>query len=314
MNFSEFFRIFAETFSDKNEMNRLIFSFILAIFAFLLPSRVEAQLFWRISGNGLEAPSYLLGSHHLAPKSVIDSIPGLLPAFDEAERVVTEVDMTVPAAQLSAAMTPYMLAPHDSLLTSLFPAAKLEELNSKLQGIFGTPLVSLQMYDALRPMALNNVISLTIMQEALPEYDPNFQMDAWFQTEAKRKGKPIVALETAEQQAALLYNSISIEEQARSLENVLEDPQEVVEEAKVLNALYFSGDLDKMLELSLSTDDSPAFMEALLDRRNADWMQRLPGIMAEGQALIVVGALHLPGEKGLLRQLRRLGYTVEAEN
>lgn len=293
-------------------MKRLVLPILLTIITFLLPLRAGAQLFWRISGNGLESPSYLLGSHHLAPRSVIDSIPGLLGAFEQSDHVVSEVDMTVPASELSAAMTPYMLAPHDSLLSSLFPAEKVDMLNSKLKGLFGTPMVSLQMYDALRPMALNNIISLTIMQEALPEYDPNFQMDAWFQTEAKQKGKKIVALETAEQQAALLYNSISIAEQARSLEDVLENPEEVIEEAKVLNTLYFSGDLDKMLELSLSTDDSPAFMEALLDRRNADWMRRLPSILAEGKALIVVGALHLPGKKGLLQQLRKVGYTVEA--
>jgi hypothetical protein len=42
---------------------------------------VNAQLLYKISGNGLEKPSYIVGTYHLAPGNFADSIPGLKDAF-----------------------------------------------------------------------------------------------------------------------------------------------------------------------------------------------------------------------------------------
>lgn len=51
---------------------------ILGILLFIgLALNVNAQLLWKISGNGQEKPSYILGTHHLAPLSIKDSIAGL---------------------------------------------------------------------------------------------------------------------------------------------------------------------------------------------------------------------------------------------
>ena len=32
----------------------------------------NAQLLWKVSGNGLNQPSYIIGTHHLAPFSIMD--------------------------------------------------------------------------------------------------------------------------------------------------------------------------------------------------------------------------------------------------
>ena len=51
---------------------------ILSILLFIsLALNSNAQLLWKISGNGQEKPSYILGTHHLAPLSIKDSIAGL---------------------------------------------------------------------------------------------------------------------------------------------------------------------------------------------------------------------------------------------
>lgn len=46
---------------------------------------VRAQLLWKVSGNGLEKPSYIMGTHHLAPLSITDSIASLPQAMEQAE-------------------------------------------------------------------------------------------------------------------------------------------------------------------------------------------------------------------------------------
>ncbi|GHT71951.1 hypothetical protein FACS189455_4730 [Bacteroidia bacterium] len=46
--------------------------------------------------------------------------------------------------------------------------------------------------------------------------------------------------------------------------------------------------------------------------RNDAWMKKLPGLMKDKSSFIAVGALHLVGEEGLLNQLEKAGYKVEA--
>jgi hypothetical protein len=41
-------------------------------------------------------------------------------------------------------------------------------------------------------------------------------------------------------------------------------------------------------------------------------LQRMQPRLEEGQAFIAVGALHLPGNKGLIQLLRQQGYNVSA--
>ncbi len=50
-----------------------------------------AQLLWKISGNGLEKPSYLSGTHHIAPLSIRDSLTGFHEAFDNCTQLYDEL-------------------------------------------------------------------------------------------------------------------------------------------------------------------------------------------------------------------------------
>ena len=52
----------------------------------------NAQLLWKISGNGLEKPSYVFGTHHVAPASMLDSIPGFNQAIADCDVVYGEVE------------------------------------------------------------------------------------------------------------------------------------------------------------------------------------------------------------------------------
>ena len=53
----------------------------------------QAQLLWKISGNGLDRPSYVMGTHHLAPLSIKDSIASMKQAMDETQQVYGELVM-----------------------------------------------------------------------------------------------------------------------------------------------------------------------------------------------------------------------------
>ena len=49
----------------------------------------------------------------------------------------------------------------------------------------------------------------------------------------------------------------------------------------------------------------------MIYNRNKAWAEKLPTIMKAAPTFVAVGALHLPGEKGLLKLLKSQGYTVE---
>ena len=65
----------------------------------LIAFSAQAQLLWKISGNGLQKPSYIIGTYHLADASFADSIKGLKAALETSEQVYGEIitaDMTSP--------------------------------------------------------------------------------------------------------------------------------------------------------------------------------------------------------------------------
>ena len=72
-------------------MKKIIISLALLLTAAL---SANAQLLYKISGNGLTHDSYIIGTYHLAPVSFADSIPGLQAALDATEQVCGELEMS----------------------------------------------------------------------------------------------------------------------------------------------------------------------------------------------------------------------------
>jgi hypothetical protein len=52
------------------------------------------------------------------------------------------------------------------------------------------------------------------------------------------------------------------------------------------------------------------FQSRIVDERNLRMVDRLHEPFAEGGLFVAVGALHLPGEKGMLRLLEQRGYKI----
>jgi hypothetical protein len=65
-----------------------------------------------------------------------------------------------------------------------------------------------------------------------------------------------------------------------------------------------------------SQDDALAkrLMDSLINQRNNRMLERMLPKLKQGRVFIAVGALHLPGEHGLLNLLRGAGYAVTPPN
>ena len=155
--------------------------------------------------------------------------------------------------------------------------------------------------------------------KSLKRFNPQEQLDTWFQTQARQAGKKVGSLETIDMQINVLYNSQTLMRQALLLYCTATHIEQGVDQSLRMNQAYMKQDLDELLaiieeKMSDACDSTPEEISTLIYGRNANWARQFPSIMKQSPTLFVVGAGHLPGPQGLLKQLQKQGYTVEAMN
>ena len=247
----------------------------------------QAQILWKVSGNGLNQPSYILGTHHLAPLSIKDSIAGLQAALDATNRVVGELDMAeVQTPAMMQMMQKMMVTETDTTLQSLFTAEEYEMISKCTKENLRLDIASMP---KLKPAFLQNNLIVILYMKHVGGYNPMEQIDTYFQTQAAAKGKQIIPLETPEFQFNLLYNNTSLKRQAESLLCMLNNLTTYIGQNKQMTNCYMHQDLDALLKLSKEEmgapcDPLPAEMEAMLDNRNKAWAEKLPAIMKTAPA------------------------------
>ena len=278
---------------------------ILALSLLCLTS--NAQLLWKISGNGIKKPSYILGSHHGCPSSYCDSIPGLMKAFDKVDNVIGEINllefaqMTPERMQKMQAM---MMMPSDTSLLSLFSEEETVKVNAWLNKEMGASLENLSM---MKPMTIMVTVQNKMLMEMMPELATMTQIDKYMQTLGKYEGKAVGELETADYQLTLLYG-YSLEEQADALLEIIDkgNSRELLIE---LTETYKSQDLDKLWELFKESMTNYEY-DATIKVRNLNWEKQMKELLPKQTTIFVVGAGHLPGEYGMINLLREAGYKV----
>lgn len=289
-------------------------SFIGAVIFICVAFSANAQLLWKVSGNGIEQPSYIIGTHHLAPFSIMDSIAGLQKAMKETQQVYGELKMSeMQSPATMQKMQQAMMIANDTTLTSLLSPEDFATANKFCKENL---MIDLNAAPKLKPaFLLNNVVVVAYVKH-IGKFNPQEQLDTFFQSQATQNGKKVDGLETAEFQFDLLFNGYSLQRQAQLLMCTLNNIDTEVESLKKLTNAYMKQDLNEMLRLSEERkgnqcDATPGEEDAMIYNRNKVWAGKLPAIMKAAPTFVAVGALHLPGERGLLNLLKKQGYTIE---
>lgn len=281
---------------------------------------VNAQLLWKITGNGLQKPSYIIGTYHLAPVSFTDSISGLKDALAATEQVYGEIvmaDMTSPENMTK--MQAAMMLPDGQTLDKLYTADEMARINTLVKSVLGVELTNpmvMQQLGNLTPQALQTQLGVLIYLKKHPGFNPNESFDNYFQKEAVAKGKGVGGLETFDFQINVLFKSMSMERQKQLLLCMADNLEFNEEQTENVVKAFFAQDLDgieKAMDAKLNNtcDGTPEEKDILIYNRNAEWMKQMPDIMKQKATFFAVGAGHLPGEKGILSLLQKAGYTVE---
>ena len=279
----------------------------------------QAQILYRISGKGLESPSYIVGTYHLAPSSFADSIPGMKTAIEGTQQVCGELDMMDAFKPENAArLMKARMLPEGVTLSSLLTAEQLERLNALLLEVMGSNLKDeafAAQVENITPVALSTTLSLTAYMKEMPSFNPMDLIDNHFQTLALQNGKSVKGFETVDFQMGVLYD-VPLEKQVDDLMCLVDNFEEAQKMANRITTAYFTQNLQQIDEVleeesEMNCGTTEEDEETLIYNRNRNWVDMMPEMMTEQPTLFVVGAAHLCSEKGVLKLLEGAGYTVE---
>jgi uncharacterized protein YbaP (TraB family) len=261
---------------------------------------------WRAEKDG--AVMHLLGSIHAGEEGFYPLDGRILDALAAADTVACEVDVTDPAMQMKVALLAQQegMYPEGESLRDHIAEEAWQDLVARLDG-----MVPPMMLERMRPgLVATMVAQVTLTQAGL---DMASGVDLHVIGKAKEQGKPVVALETAEDQIALLFGPDAAIDALMLTESLEDGPQEMLAMLDELVAHWRAGDpeaLDRAYrEDWLDHATMQRFHEELLVRRNHGMAAGLAD--RRGRWFVVVGALHLCGDEGVPALLAQQGWTVE---
>ena len=265
-------------------------------------------LLWKVSDA--DNSVYLLGSFHLLKEADYPVPTEVDRALDDAEALVFEIDpqaMTSPDAL--ASMQKFMAYDEGKSLRTVLPKATLDKLEAMVAASGG----SLAAMEGSEPWAVSLGLLMGVTQAM--GFRPDLGLDRHLMERAAKAGKPTTGLETVDDQFRAM-DSVPHAEQAKGLDEFLEDPRKLVQQMDQLHAWWRAGDvarLDAEMRAEMASE-TPATYRLLNVDRNKAWLpqveKRLTG-STKDDTLVVVGALHLLGADGLVERLRAKGYAVE---
>lgn len=266
----------------------------------LISSLLSAQsLLFKIEGNGLSQPSYLFGTIHMICASDFFMPDEVSPALDNVKSIYLELDITD-----TTMMQSMMMKMIDPLMEEYYLGMPTDVIESLNQILNNSMEMGFEQFKMMKPFML----SVLLIQSSINCVEVKSYEEALVEMAADKK-LPIRALETLEFQLGL-FDSIPLSLQVSMLEEMVLNMGEGVKIFEKMVKAYTLGDLDKLLEIIEKDESMNRFDEIILDDRNADWLEKIPAIIKKSPAFIAVGAGHLPGDRGLLRGLKDMGYVL----
>jgi uncharacterized protein YbaP (TraB family) len=263
-------------------------------------------LLWQIEGEGAR-PSYLFGTMHVTDDEVVDLPAEVSQAFEAADSLTVEIVSTPDA--------PYRM--YQAMLLSdgrgldQVVGMELFQRTAAVGASYGLDPRILRTFKPWAAMAMLSIPVTEVMRQRAGEK----ALDDRLQIAASQRGMTMHSLETLEEQLAV-FERLSEAEQIAMLASVIDLGDKVEAIFEDMRQAYLARDTARILAISeahqtgLDAELLEAFADDLINVRNDRMVERMAPRLSEGASFIAVGALHLPGERGILRQLEEQGYRV----
>lgn len=274
-------------------------------------------LLWRIDADGLE-PSWLYGTMHLSDPRILSMSKAAREAFEAAGTVVLELEDLQDLDRIRASMfaNPSLtMLDADQDLRSLMSDADWEAVSA----VFDERGVPLSLMSRMKPWLIFSMLIIPECetQRRLSGAKP---LDAHLASDAEAAGKRLGGLETLEEQLSAMAD-LSLDLQVSMLVDIARLGVSQDDRIETMTQLYVEGETGLIMSAMLlnaretgvsDSGDYAEFEESLVDNRNHRMAERLKPFLADGGAFVAIGALHLPGEDGLVELLRDQGFRVTA--
>ncbi|MGL5215773.1 MAG: TraB/GumN family protein [Aeromonas hydrophila] len=281
-------------------LHRLLLPFLLCL---LLPLSAFADpAFYKVSKG--DQQHWLLGSIHAGKPSLYPLPDPIELAWLQSRALVLEVDLTHISQQQWQEM---------GAITRLVDGKTLKEhvpldLYRRTIIAAGQNGLTENMLAPLRPW----FAAITLTQAALErtDFSSALGVDQHFAKQAGDSGKPIIGFETLLEQ--LGYLASVGDNQTLMLESTLDELPELERGFREVMKAWEEGDEATLINL-LKSEMAPPKLQAwleqtLLAERNHNWLKKWSTLPNE--SFIVVGALHLYGDQGLLALLEQQGWRI----
>ncbi|UIR57536.1 TraB/GumN family protein [Sphingobacterium sp. SRCM116780] len=274
-----------------------LMAFLAFIVATLSLHAQDNTVLWKISGNGLEKDSYLLGTIHIMCAEDYELKEKIKKVIQEVDAVTLEVNLD---SEENKAMLPEMMKPDPNFLTGL-TASEITQIDSTLN----TKHLSIKMLDMMSPAVFVSLLSLQSMNCTDPRNIKTMETD--IQAIAASSNKKVDELETLKFQMDMLTKMLK----APDLLTYIKKIDEMPAISKKMVVAYKAENLKELETIIYESSYMSKEEQAdFLTKRNENWMTQIPSKIKDSSHLIAVGAGHLIGEKGLIKLLKDKGYTL----
>lgn len=265
-------------------------------------AKEQQGILWEIVPESGQA-SYLLGTIHSEDPRVTRLPAPVQKAFDQSDIFCAEMKMDAGTQlRMSQGM---MYLDGQKLGQKIDP--QLYEKTRSLIANYGIPG---QMVPLFKPWAAGLLLSV-------PKPESGMFLDYVLYQTAQEQGKELCGLETP-QEVVELFDNTPMKTQVNLLRVAVREYANLDKMVEEMLQIYLARDLDELLafserELEKSGKDVSALVnDGLIQQRNRNMLETMQTQLKKGNAFIAVGALHLPGDVGLLRMLEARGYRVKA--
>ena len=298
-----------------HKRNRVVAFFLSFFFSLIVAANLYAQqsqettpsksCLWVVETTSNKV--FLLGSLHVLKSSAYPLAAEIDRAYASSQRLVFETDigaMMDPAIQ--AKMMELGVYPEGQDLFQNISEGTRITLEKKMKDL-GLPLAY---FSRFKPWFL--AVTLTTLELQRLGFNPLYGIDLHFYTKAKADEKELAYLESVEYQLNLL-GKMNAQDQKSFLTQTLKDLDISAQLAGDMMTAWQNGDADNLYALLFkSFEDHPGIEDRLLTQRNKDWIQRIENMLKEPKnTMVIVGAGHLIGPKGLIEILKKEGYEVK---
>ncbi len=280
--------------SMKNLISKVIF---ITLFVSNICFGQENNLLWEISGNQLEKPSYLFGTIHVICEDDYIMTPAISNTLKNVDTYYAELNLADISTMTK--MQEYLKA--EETLSKRITPKQYSELKHLLNEVFQ---LDIETFENLSDFAIMSTIMLQSFDcKNKKIYELELMQQALFMK------KKLDGLETVEEQVNAMSNSTNIDSILGMLRDLKTDKGA---SSKKLIELYTSENIKEILNDFTKTSYIDAkSQKTLLDNRNKNWIPKMKQAMEGQSVFFAVGAAHLAGKKGVIRLLKKEGYTLK---